>query len=555
MPHVLACITQQHDIRLVLLAGLVCLLASLTAFNLAGRSRGASSRRHCWLWVTAAAIVSGSGVWATHFVAMLAYRPGVSIGYDFDLTLLSVGLAIAIIWLGCAIGVAGDRWAVLGGAVAGAGIGAMHYTGMAALWAPAEIVYDGRTIGCSLLLGIVLSACAFGIRERRPGLRGGIAAAAVFALAILSLHLTAMSAVTIAPEAEFAVPGQVASPQWLAVAVTAVTLMIIALSLAGSVMDQHLAERKVHETARLRQHVAELEATRLELEATGADLRRALDSAAASNRAKSQFLATMSHELRTPLNAVIGFAELIGIEIHGGLGDPRYRDYAMSIRDSGAHLLALINDVLDFAKIDAGRLELIEEEIDIPELFAASLRMVEGAAADAGLVLREDIGYATLPRLRGDQRRIKQILLNLLSNAIKFTPAPGVVTIAARRHGQALVMTVSDTGIGIAPADLAKALEPFGQIDNRLARAYQGTGLGLPLSRQLMEVHGGSLELDSEVGHGTTVTLTLPAERLVPVERAAPAPTGDFIDHIAVPVAADRFAVGAYGRPAGVPLT
>jgi signal transduction histidine kinase len=338
--------------------------------------------------------------------------------------------------------------------------------------------------------------------------------------------------------------------------VTAVTLMIIALSLAGSVMDQHLAERKVHETARLRQHVAELEATRLELEATGADLRRALDSAAASNRAKSQFLATMSHELRTPLNAVIGFAELIGIEIHGGLGDPRYRDYAMSIRDSGAHLLALINDVLDFAKIDAGRLELIEEEIDIPELFAASLRMVEGAAADAGLVLREDIGYATLPRLRGDQRRIKQILLNLLSNAIKFTPAPGVVTIAARRHGQALVMTVSDTGIGIAPADLAKALEPFGQIDNRLARAYQGTGLGLPLSRQLMEVHGGSLELDSEVGHGTTVTLTLPAERLVPVERAAPALTGDFIDHhIAVPVAADRFAVGAYGRPAGVPLT
>ena len=145
--------------------------------------------------------------------------------------------------------------------------------------------------------------------------------------------------------------------------------------------------------------------------------------------------------------------------------------------------------------------------------------MVKSAAAEAGLVLCEEIADAELPRLHGDQRRIKQILLNLLSNAIKFTPGPGTVTIAARQQRGTVVITVVDTGIGIALDDLDKALEPFGQIDNRLARAYEGTGLGLPLSKQLMEVHGGSLRLDSEPGVGTTVTLTFPAERIVPLDR------------------------------------
>ncbi len=480
------------------------------------RGRGAPSPRARGLWVTAAALVSGSGVWATHFVAMLAYRPDLPVGYNLDLTVLSVVIAVAIIWLGCAISLSGAGWAAIGGAVAGAGIGAMHYTGMAAMHAPANVAYDPLTVAVSLVCGVVLGACAFHLRERRHDLRGDVGAAAVFALAIVALHFTGMSALTLEPGMGLPIPFQVTSPEWLAVAVAAVTLMIIGLSLAGSVMDQHLAERKVLETERLRQHVVELEATKQELEATGASLRDALDRAAASNRAKSQFLATMSHELRTPLNAVIGFSELLELELHGALGDRRYRDYATSIRDSGAHLLALINDVLDFAKIDAGRLTLADDEVDIPELFAASLRIVQGAAADAGLELRVDRPSADLPRLRADERRVKQIVLNLLSNAIKFTPSPGTVTIAARRRGPDLIMTVSDTGIGIAPADFDKALEPFGQIDNRLARAYEGTGLGLPLCKQLVELHGGSLSLDSELGRGTTVTAIFPAERQMP---------------------------------------
>jgi signal transduction histidine kinase len=543
MPNVLTCLAQEHDPRLVVLAGLVCLFACYTAFNLLSRSRGADSRGDQWLWLTGAAVVAGCGVWATHFIAMLAYRPGLPLGYDLGLTMLSVAAAAAIIWLG---GWAAMRptlgWAAFGGGVAGAGIGAMHYLGMAATQVPAEIVVDATAVGVSLALGVGLGACAFVWRAAAANWRGDVGAGAVFAAAILSLHFTAMSAVTLIPNMELAVPDRVTAPEWLAVAVTAVTLAIIVLSLAGSVVDQHLAERKAQETERLRRHVAELQEIKRELEATGADLRTALDSAAASNRAKSQFLATMSHELRTPLNSVIGFAELLGVELHGPMGDARYRDYASSIRDSGAHLLALINDVLDFAKIDAGRLELAEEEIDIGELFEASLRMVKSAADEAGLALHKEIAEGELLRLRGDHRRVKQVLLNLLSNAIKFTPGPGTVTISAGRQGGRIVITVADTGIGIAADDLHKALEPFGQIDNRLARAYEGTGLGLPLSKQLMALHGGSLRLDSVPGAGTTVTLSFPAERVLPL--------GLPCEDVPVRGAADLLAVLAFPRSA-----
>jgi signal transduction histidine kinase len=543
MPNVLTCLAQEHDPRLVVLAGLVCLFACYTAFNLLSRSRGADSRGDQWLWLTGAAVVAGCGVWATHFIAMLAYRPGLPLGYDLGLTMLSVAAAAAIIWLG---GWAAMRptlgWAAFGGGVAGAGIGAMHYLGMAAMQVPAEIVVDATAVGVSLALGVGLGACAFVWRAAAANWRGDVGAGAVFAAAILSLHFTAMSAVTLIPNMELAVPDRVTAPEWLAVAVTAVTLAIIVLSLAGSVVDQHLAERKAQETERLRRHVAELQEIKRELEATGADLRTALDSAAASNRAKSQFLATMSHELRTPLNSVIGFAELLGVELHGPMGDARYRDYASSIRDSGAHLLALINDVLDFAKIDAGRLELAEEEIDVGELFEASLRMVKSAADEAGLALHKEIAEGELLRLRGDHRRVKQVLLNLLSNAIKFTPGPGTVTISAGRQGGRIVITVADTGIGIAADDLHKALEPFGQIDNRLARAYEGTGLGLPLSKQLMALHGGSLRLDSVPGAGTTVTLSFPAERVLPL--------GLPCEDVPVRGAADLLAVLAFPRSA-----
>jgi signal transduction histidine kinase len=339
-------------------------------------------------------------------------------------------------------------------------------------------------------------------------------------VAICGLHFTAMAGARLMPNPLIAVSDQILAPEWLAVAIAAVMVLIIALGLLGSVVDQHLASRATAEAERLRHHIGELEQTKRKLEATSADLQMALDVAATASQAKSQFLATMSHELRTPLNAIIGFSEMLAGETFGPLGDPHYPDYARSIHASGRHLLQLINDILDFTKLDAGRLELHEEEIDLTELVADTLRMIELDAARAGITLRIALGDE-LPRLRADARRVRQVLLNLLSNAVKFTPRGGEIRLTAVHDGAELGLVIADTGIGIAAQDIPRALERFGQVDSSLSRKYEGTGLGLPLARRLMELHDGRLDLESAVGIGTTVTASFPGARLIAARQAA----------------------------------
>jgi PAS domain S-box-containing protein len=241
----------------------------------------------------------------------------------------------------------------------------------------------------------------------------------------------------------------------------------------------------------------------------------AVDAAEAANRAKSEFLANMSHELRTPLNAIIGFSDVIKEEHFGPVGSERYRSYAGDILASAHHLLTLIDDILDVAKIEAGKLELEETPVRPAELGRQALRLVADRAERAGVVLEAKLPDE-LPRLLLDGRKMKQILLNLLSNAIKFTPKGGrVELIAGRTADGGFRFAVHDTGIGIAPADQATALAPFGQVDSQLARKFEGTGLGLPLSNALAKLHDGSLELESTPGKGTTVTIILPAERIL----------------------------------------
>ena len=512
MLRVLACVTQEHDLRLVVLAGLICLFACYTAFSLIARAR-ASDGITGLKWRSAAAVVMGCGVWATHFVAMLAFRPSLPTGYDIGLTALSLAVAVAIIWLGLVVAAYLTALPTLGGAIAGAGVGAMHYLGMAALLVPARADYDALYVGASLLIGIGLGALAAHISFGGQGIRYRMLGASLFAAGICGLHFTAMAAVALVPDPAYSLPPHIVDSSWLAVAIAAVTVLIVALGLIGSIVDQHLADRGEAEARRLRAYVAELEETKRRLEATTVNLEAALQAAAAGSQAKSQFLAAMSHELRTPLNAVIGFAEMLASEIFGPLGDARYRDYTGSIAQAGKHLLDLINDVLDFSKLDAGRLELHEEPIDPSEAVEVAYTLIRGQAREASVTL-EYQADTELPMLRVDLRRVRQVLLNVLGNAVKFTPAGGAIRIVTARRGAELVIAVADNGIGIAAQDIPKALERFGQVDNSLARRYEGTGLGLPLSKRLMELHGGTLEIESALGVGTTVTLVFPAYRL-----------------------------------------
>jgi signal transduction histidine kinase len=250
------------------------------------------------------------------------------------------------------------------------------------------------------------------------------------------------------------------------------------------------------------------------------ELLQTKEAAESASQSKSQFLANMSHELRTPLNAVLGFSEIMLSELMGPLGDRRYHEYARDIHDAGSHLLDIINDILDMSKIEAGHFDLDAEWIDIAEPIADTLRLIGARVREGGLTLVQEI-EPNLPPLYADLRSVKQILLNLLGNAVKFTPAGGKVTIGARLlPSRGLSLSVTDTGLGIAAEDIPQALKPFGQIERTLSRRHGGVGLGLPLSKHLAELHDGALEIASEPGKGTTVSIYFPPGR---VGRAAAA--------------------------------
>ena len=232
-------------------------------------------------------------------------------------------------------------------------------------------------------------------------------------------------------------------------------------------------------------------------------------NAEAATAARTRFLANISHELRTPLNAIIGFSEIVTTQAYGPLGNSKYADYASHIHESGLHLLDLINNVLDMAKGDAGKLQVFLDAVDLDQILASCMRLTEEQCRRARLAL-DYVAYGKSLWVMGDSVKLKQVFLNLLSNAVKFTLPGGKISVELRpTEDQRAVVTIADTGIGMAPADIPIALTPFEQVDNKFARRYQGTGLGLPIAKALVELQGGTIDIESELAKGTKVTVSL----------------------------------------------
>jgi two-component system cell cycle sensor histidine kinase PleC len=304
----------------------------------------------------------------------------------------------------------------------------------------------------------------------------------------------------------------------------------------------HISERRTKDggyvsvgtdITRIKEHEQKLVENDLRLRATVNDLRRSQSAlerqaieladlaekysqekirAEEANQTKSKFLANMSHELRTPLNAIIGFSEIMESGMFGALGSEKYREYCHDILTSGHYLLEVINDILDMSKIEAGRMKLDIEPIDLAKTLAESLRVVSGRAQDKKLVLDADIEQSI--SMIGDRRATKQILVNLLSNAVKFTPEGGKIIVRSQLLDDRIVLLIADTGIGIAPQSLKRLGRPFEQVESQLTKTYHGSGLGLAIARSLTQLHGGSMKLRSRLGHGTVVRVSLPRHRL-----------------------------------------
>jgi signal transduction histidine kinase len=245
------------------------------------------------------------------------------------------------------------------------------------------------------------------------------------------------------------------------------------------------------------------------------ELEQARHAAEAASRAKSLFLANVGHELRTPLNAVINFARLIQEQIHGDVGSAAYAEYAQSIGESGVHLLALIEDLLDIARAEAGRLTLTERPVNLRAMLLSVCRLLAPEAASAGVGLATEVP-ADLPLVRGDSTRLRQVLFNLMANAIKFSGQGGMVTVAAALAAEGCIrISVADTGPGIAAEDLVRVMQPFERAADRMGRTIPGVGLGLPLASHLVSLHGGELVMASAPGEGTTASFCLSADRVL----------------------------------------
>ncbi|GJE09145.1 MHYT domain-containing protein [Methylobacterium longum] len=609
-----------YDPALFALSIAIAVFGSYTALDLGGRVRGAATGLR-WAWVAAASLAMGGGIWAMHFVGMLAFEMGMPAAYDLGITVASLVLAIAatgaaFTWVSRQD--AAPRDVLVSGPLMGVGVAAMHYTGMAAMRVPGNLAYSLPVVVASVAIAVTAATAALWLTFRQNSVWQKLAAAVVMGLAVAGMHYTGMAAATFTAEDLGAHAAHAAgvdvSQQNLALYVSGATFTILFMAIVAASFDQQRVQRHLHASqgrfraaaeavgdiiwtadargamtgpqlywqaytgqseeecqgtgwaqavhpedveptkAAWREAVAEDRGYELrhrvrnrdgvyrlfavkgrpvrnadgtirewvgvhsditEREAFEAALREARDEAEEHSRAKSRFLANMSHELRTPLSAVIGYSEMLEEEAEELGQDSLLKDLG-KIKSNAQHLLGLINDVLDLSKVEAEKMELYPEDIDVAEFVRDAAGTVDALVAKKGNTLvvevAEDVG-----RARTDAVKLRQCLFNLLSNAAKFTEA-GTIALGVGREadvgGNWLRFTVEDTGIGMSPEQVGRLFERFTQADESTTRNYGGTGLGLALSRALAQLLGGDITVTSVEGRGTCFALVVPATLL-----------------------------------------
>ncbi|WP_197081064.1 MHYT domain-containing protein [Gordoniibacillus kamchatkensis] len=513
-----------YDFMLVVFSYVVAVVASYTVLDLVGRistSRGRSR----WLWLSFGAVAMGMGIWSMHFVGMLAFSLPVPVAYDLKLVVLSVLAAMVGSFI--ALFVVGQphitlRRLFVSGVFLAIGICTMHYTGMAAMMV--GITYDPFYFALSVLIALAASFAALWLSLYfRQGGSGGegwkkAGSGLVMGAAVVGMHYTGMAAAQFHLDAQAAAAnGVVLDQKWLAYFIAGGTLFTLGLSLFGIFISNRFSrkdseiEAKAHEIYFMNQELRMLNENLEQLvKERTAQLEKAHDEAIKANMIKSQFLANMSHELRTPLNAIIGYSEML-IEEAEELSEPMFAEDLGKIRKAGNHLLSLINDILDISKIEAGKMDIFYETCDLAGLTQDVVTTVKPLVEKGGnrFEIRSAAGEMTT-----DVTKLRQILINLLSNAGKFTQGGTVgfdVYPLTKNHVPGYGFRVRDTGIGMTPEQIEKLFQPFSQADSSTTRKYGGTGLGLAISERFCSLMGGDIEVDSELGSGSTFTCWLPA--------------------------------------------